>query len=736
MTRDIDKTNVKITVKISGNPKAGGGYADFIVINEPKFNLEDKVYGGTSPNQYFFVIKTESTRTMYKLIHNNASSYGASRPGSLVFAITIPQYYKIKGDKTPYDILLEIKDKFIKLGMSSSISGKLEYNEGLTKNEKTKEVTSEIQRIVDNYTLYEQEGPWCIMRGTKQGAMELSADKIRELSADVQYPEMRDISELIVAEHIHDGNYKMMSNLEVPRKVNYKIYLDGSKKPVKEVSDLDERINLTPNENKVNRNHYSVDPVEFTLKELLDKTYEHTGVELNPHKEEVNVTTKGYFVKPRRVKMTIKFVDEKKKPFDDATNYFKKNFRDITLKVNGKEEKLNDSLTFLLEGPQLDLLTSPAKFNLFPLNDFTPKYTIDLPGEITPNEDKTEADLIFIAKKKEPKKSNPAGSPFSGQGHISSKGTDPSKDSQKVSSGMFLIQLISDKLSGACTVKISGKYEEKSYKLLEKAAEFSRNNEGKYYTSFCIDQRWAKSYNYQRLKIEVTQESQGDHPEKSWTTYVYPDNLQALSPTIFNIDNWSTNTHTPKNTYRSLLKSKGPIIAGCAVIIIVVALIGYLFIDDYFPDEGKYSCEYCEVSYDKEIDLKDHLKETHTLKIEEATNATVYGKTEDIKSVKRYINHLNKQIEDLYSMSDYSYPSGESHTEVEDAPKQPLTKQEKKFKCDRTYKNKVCGQAFNSQKELNKHILDKHPWKCKECDKKFKTQKELQNHMGTDHKAR
>ena len=43
-------------------------------------------------------------------------------------------------------------------------------------------------------------------------------------------------------------------------------------------------------------------------------------------------------------------------------------------------------------------------------------------------------------------------------------------------------------------------------------------------------------------------------------------------------------------------------------------------------------------------------------------------------------------------------------------------------------------EGFNTKRELDKHITDKHIFICSECLKTFKTKAERDTHMKTDHK--
>ena len=56
-------------------------------------------------------------------------------------------------------------------------------------------------------------------------------------------------------------------------------------------------------------------------------------------------------------------------------------------------------------------------------------------------------------------------------------------------------------------------------------------------------------------------------------------------------------------------------------------------------------------------------------------------------------------------------------------------RQTKYFPC------KECVEGFNTKRELDKHMTDKHIFICSECLKTFKIKTERDTHMKTDHKG-
>ena len=103
-----------ISVKVCGNPDSNSGFIPLLLFNSPSFTVEDQFYVGFDNCSYFFSVKVETNQTVYKLIKNNVKSYGASRAGSLVISFSIPKGYKLEGGYTPYDVLTQLKEEFLK----------------------------------------------------------------------------------------------------------------------------------------------------------------------------------------------------------------------------------------------------------------------------------------------------------------------------------------------------------------------------------------------------------------------------------------------------------------------------------------------------------------------------------------------------------------------------------------------------------------------------------------------
>ena len=101
----------KIALKINGNPSANAGYASIGMHNSPLFQLPDGAAAvGNVP--FYFTIFIEPRFTQYTIVHNNVKSFGAQRDGALKIAISIPAGYKLSNNISPYDVLMQVDQRF------------------------------------------------------------------------------------------------------------------------------------------------------------------------------------------------------------------------------------------------------------------------------------------------------------------------------------------------------------------------------------------------------------------------------------------------------------------------------------------------------------------------------------------------------------------------------------------------------------------------------------------------
>lgn len=328
--------NKYISVKISANPDSNSGFYPIVSFNSPSFAIEDEFYVGFDICSFFYTIKTTKTQTIYKLVKNNVRSYGASRHGSLVIAFSVPKGYVLDYGYTPYDVLSKLKDEFLKRCMTckDSVRETYEFNQGVIDIHMLDDVARE-------FSITQKQCPNRIMNpDAPKGYIVKSDVEIEKLFHDTNYPEFDKYSEVIIAESVTQTNYIPINNIQIPRRINYDIYVDGVYKM--SCDDLNELLTVSSNKPT---NYYENNSVSFTIQELKNGN-NLDGFEFNELEERIDISTQNW-AKPKSERYWLKI--ENPKGFDKfKTN---RNFINVTSKFGSIT--LDSELSFTLIGKQI-----------------------------------------------------------------------------------------------------------------------------------------------------------------------------------------------------------------------------------------------------------------------------------------------------------------------------------------------------------------------------------------------
>lgn len=338
----------QISLKVCGNPDANSGFQTMVIFNSPSIEIKDTVYAGFDANSYFFTIRIEKNQVVYKLVKNNVSSLGASRQGSLVIGIAIPKGYKLDKCISPYDVLIELKNRFLALCMTCKdpATEKYEFN--------TIRVQPNIlDDVAGSYSLVPVQMPYHAMSvGAPIGYLTATEEQIKLLLNDVQYPAFTKFGEIVVASSVQGTNYTPIPNISIPRMPEYSIYYDGVLQPIV-VSDPKKL--LTVNGTGDTR-FFENESLMFTLEELLNGE-SVPNVSIDIANEIINVSSKA-LIKPITRKINVVFVPK------EAETYFFTRRNEWALLYGKQSIRLGHDLSFELSGEQLQLLYTPQNFKI------------------------------------------------------------------------------------------------------------------------------------------------------------------------------------------------------------------------------------------------------------------------------------------------------------------------------------------------------------------------------------
>lgn len=364
--------NKYIAVKICGNPDSNSGFTPIFLFNSPSFSIEDEFYVGFDNCSFFYTIRTTNTQTIYKLVKNNVRSYGASRAGSLVIAFSIPKGYALRNGYTPYDVLSKLKDTFLERCMTckDAVRETYEFNQGRI----------DLKILDDVAQVFFIEPKSCPNRimppNAPKGYIVKNNLEIEQFFHDTNYPEFDNFSEIIIADSVTQTNYIQINNIQIPRRIDYSIYVDG----IYKMSCNDINGQLTASSNKP-KEYYDNRQVHFTIQELKDGNY-FEGIELDELNERINISTLNWAT-PKSEKFWIKIYPPK--GFDKAL--INRNL--IIVKGSSGDIRLDNDLSFTLEGEHIaeissvryflaDGLNSRYKISSHKLNDDIVSIVIDV----------------------------------------------------------------------------------------------------------------------------------------------------------------------------------------------------------------------------------------------------------------------------------------------------------------------------------------------------------------------
>ena len=348
-----------ISVKVFGNPDShsGAGKDGFILCNNARFEMNEPTYEGFQDNSFYFSICIESDFVVYKLIKNNVRSFNAIREGRLVFGISVPKGYAIAGGQSPYDALIEIKDKFIDGYMTLKDSQKetYEYKENIMTPSMLQTITDELDGVARKYELEQKHGPYRQMAHGGKNIAYVTAEKddIRKLLADVQYAEFVPYDEVLVAEIVRSDAPYTKLDIKIPRPKNYTIFSNG--RSLGTENNVEKKLQFYSDEDP---ECYDNEKVSFTIADLeRGKTIK--GVKIDAEKEEIYVTLEA---KPKRKKIKI---DLLRIEGNTTVNFNEQS--DFNLTYDGVRiniERNGGDKFFTLEGEQIKYLSRPSGFGV------------------------------------------------------------------------------------------------------------------------------------------------------------------------------------------------------------------------------------------------------------------------------------------------------------------------------------------------------------------------------------
>ena len=214
-----------IALRIGGTKyrQKGGGYNP-VLVNCGVFadnNVKLDSLPTVTETPSFKLIKT-SGYTLYVLNDTKIHSADASTPGFLNVAVTILSNKQLKDDKSPYELLMDVYQKFMDLYTTPESDGFKRFKD----TEYDKNIFSE---LLQKYPLEDTKKKNVTMNPQGSPAtLCVPQNKMSEFFADPQYDEFADFREIEIGSMCQTT--PALAGLTIPRPIVYKVFVDGDDK--------------------------------------------------------------------------------------------------------------------------------------------------------------------------------------------------------------------------------------------------------------------------------------------------------------------------------------------------------------------------------------------------------------------------------------------------------------------------------------------------------------------------
>ena len=281
-------------------------------------------------------IKNADGYVFYRLWDNSICPSDAkpgNRGGTLVIGMTIPSQVRLRDNKSPYRLLIDIYEKFLEIGTKSE-DGLIKFlDEDLDK--------AEFVKIIENYspledTFIKQE----VMKGDTIAEIQVPEEKMEDFFRDTQYPEFTRYK----AVEVTTKGKNMFPGLEIPRPVSYEVFTNNkSANKFLQTSNDRFKAEITDEDNE----DVEYDSLSFSLGELLDNkdnTRQNQAgtvvVKLDKNRRRIDCTLTP---KPILYSWKPRFSRDSD---SDATDFVKKGLKNKTIRIrlNGKDLNADDTI--------------------------------------------------------------------------------------------------------------------------------------------------------------------------------------------------------------------------------------------------------------------------------------------------------------------------------------------------------------------------------------------------------
>ena len=250
---------LKIAMRIAGTKLRQGGFVPLATVGVlpagEADNMDRVPLISETPS---YIIKHTADYVLYLLMDLRVKSVDSSAFGVLSIALSISKGAQLANGKSPYTLLKELYEAFLRKYMMPSAEGYYVFLNRDVDGE-------EFRAIVNRYPLEARRSPYVEMTGGAQGVSGMLCvpeDKMEEFFRDTHYPEFARFKELEVGSAC--STTPGLENIQIPRPVVYRVIVNGKENGVRLTLPSD-----TFRSNFRNTQYSEFTNVSFSLQELL-----------------------------------------------------------------------------------------------------------------------------------------------------------------------------------------------------------------------------------------------------------------------------------------------------------------------------------------------------------------------------------------------------------------------------------------------------------------------------------
>lgn len=348
----------KISLMIYGTRLSTTGWEPLIMLNNPPFPpLANMGVAGVGENPTYYTFRIDRDYTQYTLIYNPKyiKAHAAHREGALKVSISIPKGYKLDGEASPYNVLLDIQRALETYALNPIVGKK-----GAFEFKATFPADDVFTSVLDSFKLVETKMPHRPMStdSGEVGMIIVDEEKEDNLFKDIQYPEFRQYKEIAVVRFGESDN--IIKNLEIPREAKYEIIVNSNKATSRfgsyNYGYNDPIVIDTVRYYNLDEKAYEGERIEFTINEALNGKYSEL-LRVDNERECVEVTINEPKKRKKVYEITLEGVN-KSDVFQHLRVYVNSQVRQIrankTIELIG-EELLQPSIDVKIEGTKYQI---------------------------------------------------------------------------------------------------------------------------------------------------------------------------------------------------------------------------------------------------------------------------------------------------------------------------------------------------------------------------------------------